>query len=103
MAKPAGTVQELVSYYSPKLQRGTQAGRIHRKPGKKELAERSYNERCGKNYQINNQQLFDHWCNLRETHPHLRSIAELRPKVCLSVISIVKAHNITLKQEFDFN
>ena len=92
MAKPAGTVQELVSYWPPELQRHSQIGRVHRKPFKKEISNWWYQEGGEEYGYINNQQPLDDRRDLRKGHPHLRCIAELRPKICLSVVSVVKAH-----------
>jgi len=84
------TMQKLVCYKSPQLHRYRQRNRIKRKPfHQHSLCPQNLHE---KHREIDDEQPFDHRCNLRKGHPHLWSIVKLRPKVCLCVISIVKAH-----------
>ena len=98
MAESADTVQELVSYEPPDLQRHPQRSGIHGEPFEEEVCERRYQEGQNEHCCVDNEQPLDDRCKTRKEHPHLRSIAELRLRICPSIISIVKAHNITLKQ-----
>ena len=100
MAEPVDTVQELVSYEPPELQRHPQRSGIHGEPLEEEVCERRYQEGQNEHCHVDNQQQFDRRRELRKDHSHLRSIAELRAKIFLSVISVVNSHNIARKSLF---
>jgi hypothetical protein len=89
MAEPIDTVQELVSHEPPELQRHPQCSGIHGEPLEEEVCERRYQEGQNEHCYVDNEQPLDDRRKLRKDHSHLRSMSE----ICLSVISIVNAHN----------
>jgi hypothetical protein len=96
MAEPIDTVQELVSHEPPELQRHPQCSGIHGEPLEEEVCERRYQEGQDEHCYVDNEQSLDGRRELWKDEPHLRSMSE----ICLSVISIVNAHNSALESTF---
>ena len=93
MPNRVGVMQKLVGYQSPELQSPRQWSSIKLKPFINKNSKGFYDYCCKEYCYINNQQPFDNRRKFRKCHPHLWSITELRLKIVLCVISIVKTHS----------